>query len=105
MFRDWIDKTDGRQSGSSAATLCARADVRAVAVADGLAVLDMGRGTVFKANAVGAEIWRELIEQQRDTESVAETLAGRFDVSPAQAREDVNRFVGQLCKEGLVSSR
>jgi hypothetical protein len=80
------------------------ADVRAVAAADGLAVFDMGRGVMFKANAVGSEIWRCIIEQHRDEGSVARALAGRFGVPAEQARIDVSRFLGQLREQGLVRS-
>jgi hypothetical protein len=104
MFRDWM-KRMGQPRGAAAKALGARADVRAVAAEDGLAVFDMTRGTVFRSNAVGAEIWRGVIEQGREPGAVAESLAERFGVAREQARDDVDRFVGQLRQEGLVGCR
>jgi hypothetical protein len=104
MIRHWIEKMRGR-SPRAGSELQPCAEVRAVAAQDGLAVFHMGRGVMFKANAVGAEIWRGVIEQHRDAAAVARTLAGRFGVAPEQAEHDVSRFLGQLLEQGLVCSR
>lgn len=105
MIREWILRIRRRSSGEGSGELQACAEVRAVAEDDGLAVFHMGRGLMFKANAVGSEIWRGVIEQRRDAGSVARALAGRFGVPPEQARHDVSRFLGQLLEQGLVCNR
>jgi hypothetical protein len=105
MIREWIGKIWWISSGEPRAELQPRAEVRAVAADDGLAVFDMGRGVMFKANAVGSEIWRGVIEQRRDASSVARVLAGRFGVPTEQAQYDVSRFLGQLVEQGLVCNR
>lgn len=104
MF-DWLRKVRRLPPGEMSGVLFAGADVRAVAAADGLAVFDLARGGVFRSNAVGAEIWRELIERQRDAASVANEFAGRFGISAEQACEDMARFVEQLRQQGLVTVR
>lgn len=105
MF-DWMRKTPRPAEDETAGgVLRAGPDVRAVAADDGLAVFDMAHGGVFRSNAVGAEIWRELIERQRDQESVAEDIAGRFGISMERARQDVAGFIDQLRRQKLVTTR
>ena len=104
MIREWFGKLR-RRSSEERGEFQPCAEVRAVAADDGLAVFHMGRGMMFKANAVGSEIWRGVIEQRRDAGSVARALAGRFGVPPEQASHDVARFLGQLLEQGLVCNR
>ena|SRR5215469_4053267 len=101
MF-SWMRKSRRAPECEGDGVLRASANVRAIAADGGLAVFDTVRGGVFRSNAVGAEIWRELIERQRDPSSVAEELAGQFGISTVRARQDVARFVGQLREEKLV---
>ena len=105
MIREWIGKFRRRSADERGGELQPCPEVRAVAAHDGLAVFHMGRGVMFKANAVGSEIWRGVIEQHRDAGSVARALAGRFGVPPEQAQHDVTRFLGQLLEQGLVCNR
>jgi hypothetical protein len=102
MLRDWIERIRRPSRGTPAEVLRPSPDVRAVAAEDGLAVFHMGRGAMFKSNAIGSEIWRTVIEQQRDTHSVAKMLAGRFGVPADQAEQDVSRFLAQLQEQELV---
>ena len=103
MF-DWMRKIRRPPEQGASDTLRAHPDVRAVS-ADGLALFDTVRGGVFRSNEVGAEIWRGLIEQQRQAETVAEGLAARFGIPAERAREDVSRFVDQLRQHRLVTTR
>ena len=105
MIFDWMRKTRRPPEDNASDTVRANPDVRAVAAADGLAVFDTVHGGVFRSNAVGAEIWRELIEKQGEAGRVADRLAGRFDIPVEQAREDVSRFVDQLRQHRLVTIR
>lgn len=102
MWRDWIEKIRRPSRVAPSEALRPAPDVRAVAAEDGLAVFHMGRGAMFKSNAIGSEIWRSVIEQRRDTRSVARELAGRFGVPAAQAEQDVSRFLAQLQEKELV---
>lgn len=102
MLRDWIERIHRTSRGMPAELLRPSPDVRAVAAEDGLAVFHMGRGAMFKSNAIGSEIWRTVIEQHRDARSVAKALAGQFGVPAAQAEQDVSRFLAQLRDQGLV---
>ena len=77
-------------------------DVRAVVSEQGLAVFDMSRGTVFKANAVGATIWQLAIEDRQDPAMVAQELAARYGQPVTRTRADVDQFVAQLRQERLV---
>lgn len=102
MLRDWVARICHTAGPAPSGALRPAPEVRAVAADDGLAVFDMGRGAMFKSNAIGSEIWRAIIEQHRDARSVAKTLAGRFGVPAAQAEEDVSRFLAQLRQHGLL---
>jgi len=102
MLRDWIERIRRPSPGTRSGVLRPSPDVRAVAAEDGLAVFHMGRGAMFKSNAIGSEIWRTVIEQHRDKHGIAKTLAGRFGVSAAQAEQDVSRFLAQLQEQELI---
>jgi len=102
---DWLRKIRRVPEGELCGAWRPCPDVRAVAAPDGLAVFDLEHGCVFRSNAVGAEIWREVVERQRGAAAVAGELAGRFGISAVQAREDVTRFVNQLREQKLVTAQ
>ena len=56
---------------------------------------------LFTFNEVGAGIWR-MLGDGRTAEELAGWVRENFEVSEAQAREDVTIFLGQLEKQGLV---
>lgn len=52
-------------------------------------------------NEAGAEIWKRL--QENDTiEQIAEEFHRQFQIPVTEAREDIEQFLGQLKKQGIV---
>jgi len=79
-----------------------RSEVKTSVHEEGLVLMDLGRGRVFTANAVGACIWRG-VEDGASVESVAESISREFCVSKEQALADTAAFIGQLERAGLLS--
>ena len=53
-------------------------------------------------NPVGSRVW-ELIDGRRSVEEIIEVIVQEFEVVPAEAGEDVRRFVQELLDKGLVT--
>jgi hypothetical protein len=53
-------------------------------------------------NTVGSRIW-ELADGHRTVDDIVDALVLEYDVSPETARLSVNRFLGELASEGLIS--
>lgn len=68
---------------------------------DEAVILNLESGLYFNTAGSGAEIWAG-IEHGATAEMLAERLARRFDVSPAQADEAVAAFLATLESYGLV---
>jgi sensor domain CHASE-containing protein len=62
-----------------------------------------GLQVIFTLNPAGHCIWESLAEE-RTAEDLQRRLAERFDVGAAQARRDVDGFLGSLTEEGLVTT-
>lgn len=72
-------------------------------VADELLLLDTASGVYHVLNETGAQIW-ELLQQGSNVEAIAGTIASRFDVEPARAREDVAAVVAELQHANLIEA-
>ena len=69
---------------------------------DGEAVLlDMTSEQYFGLNEVGTRIWH-LIDSHHDLDSVYRTLAEEYAVEPEQLRRDLDSFVEELDRAGLL---
>jgi hypothetical protein len=56
---------------------------------------------VITLNPVAARIW-ELLDGQRDLDSIAGTISEEFEVEPETARDDVDEFIRSLEETKLV---
>jgi hypothetical protein len=65
-------------------------------------VLDVTSATYFATGRSGALLWRALVDGARPDE-LAGVLAAEFDLDPATAREDADRFVAELRARGLLA--
>jgi uncharacterized protein (DUF2132 family) len=63
--------------------------------------LDMDSSTYLGANASGALLWRTLAQGTTHEDLVTE-LVDAYGISEAQARTDVDAFLGELSEQGLV---
>lgn len=57
----------------------------------------------YSLNLTGSFLWRLLEEKQElSEEGILEAVLGNFDVGIEEARSDVNDFIEDLSKEGLI---
>jgi hypothetical protein len=66
-------------------------------------ILSLDTKVLRGLNPVGARVW-ELIDGQRSLDAMAQQIAQEFDVEPARALADVERFVQELLARGLVET-
>jgi len=78
------------------------ADVVARRVGDEVVILDLGRGTYFGLDPVGARIW-ELIGNGLPLSQVCETMAVEFDVGLETLECDILSLVNALQDEKLLA--
>ncbi len=78
--------------------------------ADGLLTADVGgellmmsveQGRYFNLNSVGSRIW-ELLAAPVAVDGLVDALTAEYDVTPAEARQEVQRFLGALRERGLL---
>lgn len=79
----------------------ARDDHVATTVDGEVILLNKETGTYQGLEGVGPEVW-EAIQEPTSVESVAETIAAEYDVSPGRCERDVREFVEALAAEGLA---
>ena len=60
-----------------------------------IVVLHLESGVYYGLSAVGARIW-ELIQEPKSVAGVREVLLEEYDVKYEQAKQDVDRFIGEL---------
>ncbi|MBU0724709.1 MAG: lasso peptide biosynthesis PqqD family chaperone [Alphaproteobacteria bacterium] len=79
-----------------------RADDLLTADIDGeLLMMSVEQGRYFNLNAVGSRIW-ELLAVPMTVDGLVDTLTAEYDVSSADARQEVERFLGALRERGLL---
>ncbi|HUF08952.1 MAG TPA: PqqD family protein [Rhodothermales bacterium] len=72
-------------------------------VIDGEAiVINLSNGIYYSMDKVAALVW-DLIDRQVSVQTIADEVASRYDVAPAQAAADLEKFVAQLAEEKLIS--
>lgn len=76
----------------------------AAKVIDGEAILiNLTTGLYYSMGKVGGRVW-SLIEQNRDCQDIASTIAAEYDVSPGAAASDVAELVAKLAAERLIDA-
>ncbi len=58
-------------------------------------------GSIYSMNAIGAFIWEHL-DGKHDLDAVKKLILDEYEVSPAQAKTDLNEFVADLIDIGAV---
>jgi len=71
---------------------------------DGVVLLHIRKGMIFKSNHIGAAIWKGLAAGET-LESIASTLSRDYAVAREQALEDARSFVAELEARALVTRR
>jgi len=68
---------------------------------DGVVFLNLRKGSVFRANCVGAAIWQALLARA-DLAQTATAISERYNAPRSQVLTDVSAFVAQLQAEGML---
>jgi len=76
-------------------------DVLSQVVSGETVLLDLKNESYFGLDEVGTRIWQLLLEN-RDMESVMETILSEYDVEAEQLRQDLDDLVQKLIEAGLV---
>jgi hypothetical protein len=77
-------------------------EVRACQHAEGIVLLNLGKGTVFTSNRAGSAIWTGLSNQE-SVPMIAARLAREFGIDEQQASEDTIGFCRQLEAQGFLT--
>jgi hypothetical protein len=64
-------------------------------------ILDLGSGTYFGLDPVGARIW-QLLSGGSTVDHIVTTLMGEYDVLQEHLQQDVQSLVSDLVARGLV---
>ncbi|HLH76076.1 MAG TPA: PqqD family protein [Candidatus Binataceae bacterium] len=64
-------------------------------------ILNLESGIYFGLEGSGNDIWR-LLAQGCSRTQIVEQLSADYEVSPEQARTDLDRFLAELSAKGLV---
>lgn len=70
-------------------------------VADEILMLNIERGEYVGLNASGAIIW-ELLESPKSVEQLIDGLVEQFDVGRELAKQDIDSFLEDAFKRGIV---
>lgn len=71
-------------------------------VNDELVVLDVESSSYLSANTTAAVLMKRLAVGDASLDDLVAALLAEFEIDPPTAREDVNRFVAELEKDGLL---
>ncbi len=83
--------------------LAPNTDAVAAEVIDGEAIIiNLANGIYYSTDGVGALVWGVLTEEA-SLDGIVEAVIARYDVSPDQARVDVERLVRELLEQNLIS--
>ena len=72
------------------------------AIDDEIVVMNLDSGDFFSLEGTGRAAWL-LIDGTRDLSAIIAVLAEQFAAAPNVMADDVERFVGELGRAGLVS--
>jgi hypothetical protein len=76
-------------------------DVHVRAFDSELVVLNLRSGQYFALDAIGSEVWKELLAGN-SPDGIAQGIHSRYRVDMQRAREDVCNLVDELLGEGLL---
>ena len=68
------------------------------------AILNIGNGTYYGLDAVGAEIWRLVQNPQRVTQ-IRDAVMSLYEVQPERCENDIIDLLEMLLAEGLIEMR
>lgn len=101
-----IVKEYGMQDTKNGVKWAVSSQVRVISTQDGGVLLDLNKGLCYSLNPVGAKIWQAI--ESRDgyaiLEDIIDGLAPQFTVSPEQLARDMDEYLRDLQKKGLIKA-
>lgn len=70
---------------------------------DGSVLINLESGKVFSLNGVGAKVWT-MLEQRLTFEGLLDSLAREYEVPRQQLKDDLEPFIHDLERNGLVQA-
>lgn len=70
---------------------------------DKIVLMDVGTERFYSLDTVGGRVW-ELLAEHNDPAPIAEVLSSEFEAPAAEIRRDVDEFLAQLVRDGLVEA-
>jgi hypothetical protein len=77
-------------------------DAIARRVGDELVILNVGSGTYFGLDPVGARIW-ELLQEGKSPQQVCDVMIDEYEVSQEVLERDITKLMKDLLAEDLIS--
>ena len=68
---------------------------------DGVVILHVGKGSLFKANRTGARIWRG-VEDKQSLESIVDAISGEYQIARTTAHLHALDFLTALERQTLI---
>jgi hypothetical protein len=70
-------------------------------LSDELVMMDIDAGKYFSLNPVATRIW-DLLENPLDTNELCSILQNEYDIDAGQCKKDVEDYLVEMVKAGLV---
>ena len=64
-------------------------------------MLNVEQGAYFGLGGVGGTVW-DFLDQPRGQHEIVDLVVAEFDVDAATCHSDIDRFLGDLMRQGLV---
>jgi hypothetical protein len=64
-------------------------------------MMSIEQGAYYGINSIGSRVW-ELLQEPLTLEAICEVIINEYEVEPAQCREDMLEFVGEMLVNNLV---
>jgi hypothetical protein len=84
--------------------ICSEVCTTTSALQNGRVIINLETGLVFSLNGLGAKIWTKL-EEGRHFDAILDSLTQEYDIPHEQLRSDLETFVFDLEKKGLVQAQ
>lgn len=69
---------------------------------DEIVIMRLDNGELLSLSGTGAAIWR-LTDGSRDRQALAEAIAAEYSIGMQQSLQEIDEFLDQLAKAGLIA--
>lgn len=83
-------------------TLSINPEVVYTHIENDLVIMDPNDGDFYSINSVGTDLWNRLAEKPATLESLCHYILERYEVSEAQLREDIEKFLQTMITQKMI---